>query len=296
MLNEKSYQIGNMVITCISELLLKQTTPAELFPNWNSELLSDSLSWLPPGTMDETHQHVILSVHSWLIRTPRHVILIDTGVGSNKNRPFTPAFHQLSLPYLDKLQALGVKPENVDYVLMTHLHVDHVGWNTCLKEGNWVPTFPNARYVFSKTEYEYYNNPINHIPRNKTSVIAQQDSIIPLIQAGLADMIAVDGSEWIDGLSFMPTAGHSIDHATISLSSCGQEALFIGDLLHHPLQVRYPNLNSIYDTFSEQAIASRLWVLEYASRRKPTIFCSHFPNSSVGTVTHDDQKFHWSYI
>ncbi len=246
--------------------------------------------------MDSSCQHALMSVHTWVVRTPRHIILIDTGVGNDKNRPYTPGFDHLQLPYLEKLAAIGVKPEAVDYCLMTHLHVDHVGWNTQCKDGQWVPTFPNARYVFSQKEYEYYTNPANHTERNKTSVIILKDSIVPVINAGLADMITIDGSEVVDGIAFMPTGGHSIDHASIRLSSRGEEALFTGDLLHHPIQVRYPELNSIFDAFGEQAQRSRCWALEYAVRQHATLFCSHFPESSAGTVTYSGQNFSWQYL
>jgi glyoxylase-like metal-dependent hydrolase (beta-lactamase superfamily II) len=295
-INPKTYTIGDAKVSSVDELTLNNVSPASLFPDWNPELLTGHQSWLSPDSMDMDCKHAFMSVHTWIIQTKNHTILIDTGVGNDKDRPYTPGFNHLKLPYLEKLSALGVKPEEVDYVLMTHLHVDHVGWNTRYEDGHWVPTFPNARYVFSKKEYEYYTNPANHNDRNKTSAIILQDSIVPVIDAGLADMIKIDGSEVIDSLSFMPTPGHSIDHASIRFSSHGEEALFAGDLLHHPIQVRYPELNSVFDAFPEQAHRSRLWALEYAIKKHATLFCSHFPGSSAGLVTHNDQKFNWQYL
>jgi glyoxylase-like metal-dependent hydrolase (beta-lactamase superfamily II) len=121
----------------------------------------------------------IMSVHSWLIRTPRHNILVDTCCGNAKNRPGSPHFHQLDTPYLDRLQAAGVAPEDIDYVLCTHLHVDHVGWNTRLLDGRWAPTFPNAKYVFSREELNFWDPSKNpHLPRD---VFA--DSVLPVIAA-----------------------------------------------------------------------------------------------------------------
>lgn len=295
-INSKTYQVGDIRVTRVGELVLDNFTPTSLFPDWDSKILRDHQSWLSPGSMDESFEHALMSVHTWVVRTPKHTLLIDPGVGNDKNRPFTPGFNHLHLPFLERLSAAGVKPEAVDYVLMTHLHVDHVGWNTQLVDGRWVPTFPNARYVFSKTEYEYYKNPANHNDRNKTSVIIQQDSVIPIIEAGLAEMIDIDGSEYIDGLSFKPTSGHSVDHASISLYSCGEEALFVGDLLHHPIQVRFPELNSMFDAFAEQARASRLWALEYATERRAMLFSSHLPESAAGLVTRRGKRFDWQYL
>ena len=217
-------------------------------------------------------------------------------VGNDKERPFTPYFDHLHLSYLDKLSNVGIKPEDVDYVLMTHLHVDHVGWNTRLSNGEWVPTFPKAKYVFSKEEYEYYKDPANHNDRNKTSVIIQKDSILPIIEAGLAEMIYIDGSEFTEGLSFKPTPGHSINHSSITLSSRGKNALFSGDIFHAPIQVRYPELNSIFDAFTDQARSSRLWGIEYAADQHATVFSSHFPESSAGLVEQKGKKFNWQYI
>ncbi|HEY3425415.1 MAG TPA: MBL fold metallo-hydrolase [Negativicutes bacterium] len=295
-IKSKTYQVGDVNVTRIDELVLNNVTPSALFPNWDTEVLRDHQSWLSPGSMDANLKYALMSVHTWVVKTRHHTILIDTGVGNDKERPFTPGFDHLQLPYLEKLSAVGVEPEAVDYVLLTHLHVDHVGWNTRRVNGHWVPTFPNARYVFSKTEYEYYKDTANHNTRNKTSVVIQQDSVVPIIEAGLADMINIDGSEFIDGLSFNPTPGHSIDHSTISLSSCGAEALFVGDLLHHPIQVRYPEWNSMFDAFPEQACSSRLWALEYAAKRQAILFSSHFPESSAGLVTRKGKRFAWHYI
>lgn len=291
----KTYQVGDATVTYVGEIITNNVMPSTLFPNWSPDLLADHQSWLSGNSIDPYSKQLFMSIHTWVVKTKYHTILIDTGVGNNKRRPFTPHFDNLQLPYLQNLLSAGVEPEAVDYVLATHLHVDHVGWNTQKVDDQWVPTFPNARYVFSKAEYEYYQNPANHNDRNKTSVIVQKDSIEPIIAAGLADMIKIDGNELIDGLSFKPTPGHSIDHTSIALTSQGEEALFVGDLLHHPIQVRYPELNSIYDAFPEQARLSRRWALEYAAEHKAILFCSHFPESSAGTVAHYNHTFHWTY-
>ncbi len=291
-IKSKTYKVGDVEVTRISESILDSFTSASLLPDWNS--LTDRQKMILSGSMEA--KPALLSTHTWLVKTKKHTILVDTGAGNDKKRPFTPYFDHLYLPYLEKLSNAGIKPGDVDYVLMTHLHVDHVGWNTRLSNGEWVPTFPNAKYIFSKEEYEYYKDPANHNDRNKTSVIIQKDSILPIIEAGLAEMIHIDGSEFIDGLSFKPTPGHSINHSSITLSSCGKKALFSGDIFHTPIQVSYPKLNSIFDVFTDQARSSRLWGVEYALKQHAIVFSSHFPESSAGLVVRRGENFKWQYI
>lgn len=237
-----------------------------------------------------------MSIHTWLLKTKKHTIIIDPGVGNCKNRPFTPDFHHLNTPFLKRLRKTGFKPEDVDYVLMTHLHVDHVGWNTTHSDGELIPTFSNAEYIFSKKEYEYFNDPANHNERNKTSVLVQKDSIQPIIDAGLASMIKVDDYEVVDGLKFVSTPGHSIDHVSITLTSQGENALFSGDLFHTPVQIQYPELNSIYDAFGDLALKSRRWGINYAKDHHATVFSSHFPLSSAGHIVEHGKSFEWKFI
>ena len=291
-IESKTYRVGEVEITRITESVLDSFTPSSLLPGWNS--LTEEQKMASPYTMEAKPS--LLSTHTWLVKTRKHTILVDTASGNDKERPFTPYFNQLSLPYLERLSDVGIKPEDVDYVLMTHLHVDHVGWNTRLYNGEWIPTFPNARYVFSKEEYEYYKDPANHNDRNKTSVIVQNDSILPIIEAGLAEMIYIDGTEFIDGLSFKPTPGHSVNHSSITLSSRGENALFSGDIFHNPVQISCPELNSIFDAFTDQARSSRLWGVEYASEHHATVFSSHFPQSSAGRVVSSGENYKWFYI
>jgi glyoxylase-like metal-dependent hydrolase (beta-lactamase superfamily II) len=199
--------------------MLSNFTPGALFPDWNPNIVVTNPDCLQPDTMDDSREHILMSVHSWLVREPGRTTLVDTGVGNGKHRPYAPFFDQLKNPFLERLQATGVEPIDIDYVLLTHLHVDHVGWNTCLEGDRWVPTFPKARYLFSRAEREYFTDPKNHTERNRTSFQVQNDSIDPIIEAGLADPIEVDGTEPIEGFIFYPTPGHSVRHALIGFRS-----------------------------------------------------------------------------
>jgi len=183
----------------------------------------------------------------------------------------------------------------VDFVLLTHLHVDHVGWNTRLQEARWVPTFPNARYVFSRAEHDYFTNPANRSERNRTSFAVQVDSVDPVIEAGLADMIEVNGSEVLDGISFYLTPGHTPTHASIVLRSEGGTAIFPGDVMHYPVQVAHPNWNSIFDASAEDSIRSRAWALAFAADSQAEVFSSHFPASGAGRVVRTPNGFEWRF-
>ncbi|UWU72716.1 MBL fold metallo-hydrolase [Bradyrhizobium sp. NC92] len=306
----KTYQVGEASITRIDELRLAAFKFDALYPGGEPEALGRHRDRLEAGSFDAATGTFIQSIHSWLVRTPHHTILIDTATGNDKNRPEIPPLHRLNEPFLARLAAAGVTPEQVDYVLLTHVHADHVGWNTRLIDGRWVPTFPNATYVFSAIEKAYGESlatgteptgPARPAPAlgpalRKPADRVYDDSVRPVIEAGLAKLIAADGSEVIEGISFVPTPGHSVDHASIRLVSRGEEALFAGDVMHHPLQVYEPSLNSCFCEFPEAALRSRAFVLEDAAERGATVFTTHFAQSSVGRISRTGGRFTWQFV
>ncbi|WP_439400822.1 MBL fold metallo-hydrolase [Bradyrhizobium sp. DASA03068] len=306
----KTYQIGEASVTRIDELRLAAFKFGALYPEGEPQALERHRDRLEAGSFDAATGTFIQSIHSWLVRTPHHTILIDTATGNDKNRPEIPPLHRLNEPFLARLAAAGVTPEQVDYVLLTHVHADHVGWNTRLVDERWVPTFTNATYVFSAIEQAYGESlatgteptgparpaPSLGPPLRKPADRVYDDSVRPVIEAGLARLIAVDGSEAIEGISFVPTPGHSVDHASIRLVSRGEEALFAGDVMHHPLQVYEPSLNSCFCEFPEAATRSRAFVLEDAAERGATVFTTHFAQSSVGRVSRTGGRFTWQFV
>jgi glyoxylase-like metal-dependent hydrolase (beta-lactamase superfamily II) len=292
---QQFYMIGQARVTRIEELMLSNFTSAALFPDWDPSIVAANPDWVTPGTMDESQEHILLSVHSWLIQEPGRTTLVDTGVGNGKSRPYAPYFDRLNNSFIERLQALGVGPADVDYVLLTHLHVDHVGWNTRLAEDRWVPTFPNAQYLFSRAEHAYFSDPQNLTDRNRTSFQVQEDSVDPIIEAGLADQIEIDGSEPIPGFTFYATPGHSVGHASIGFRSGKDLALFPGDVFHSPVEIYRPNCNTVFDAFPEEARKSRKWALNFAADNKPTCFSSHFPVSSAGNVVREGCGFRWQF-
>ncbi len=303
----QTYQVGDATVTRILELSLPQVAPQDLFPDLEANTLAEHGHQLTPGSYDPRTKRFALSIHTWLVRLPGRTILVDTSTGNDKTVPENPALDHLHGPFLARLAAAGVRPEEVDTVLHTHLHVDHVGWNTHLEAGRWVPTFPNARHVFSRREQRYLASlyggeaapdlppPALGVPMKRPYRFIYQQSIAPVMEAGLAQMIDVDGTERADGFAYLPTPGHSVDHASVRLRSQGQEALFLGDVLHHPLQVYRPDLRSVYCEFPEPARASRRWVLNYAAEHGCLCFTTHVAESSAGYVRREGDGFAWQF-
>jgi len=288
MLSINAYIVGDAVITRITEQLITTLSPQQLFPDSDQGSFARYRDWMTPDHLSENLQTVVMSVHSWLVRTPHHLILVDTASGNGKNRPFSVLFHQLHSPWLERLAAAGVAPEDIDLVLLTHLHVDHVGWNTVLKDGRWKPTFPNARYVFSKAEMDFYSTP-EASPR----MMVFEDSVQPVIEAGQADVMADGGGEYQPGIYFHPTPGHSVGHMSISLDSQGEVALFCGDVMHHPIQVYHPQWNSVFCAEQDLSRSSRRWVLDHALQTRARVFTTHFAGSSVGTIAITPDGYAW---
>jgi glyoxylase-like metal-dependent hydrolase (beta-lactamase superfamily II) len=304
----KTYQIGAATVTRIDEIPLPNVVPTALYPDLDPAALEQYGRFLTDGSYDRRAGMLTESIHTWLVHFSGHTILVDTGVGNGKALPALPQFDHLDVPYLDRLLAAGVQPEEIDFVLMTHVHMDHVGWNTRYEDGRWVPTFPNAKYIFSRIEQRYNASLSGHKPapdlppltlgkpaRVPGSGVYDQ-SVAPIIESGLAKLIDVDGSEALDGMSFLPTPGHSVDHASIRLHSAGQEALFLGDVMHHPLQVYRPDLRSVYCEFPEASRASRQWILSYASENHALCFSSHFAESSAGYISRGTNGFQWQFV
>lgn len=198
--------IGDVQVTRIEELNL--TEQSILFAEWRKEMIAEHRGWMLPDFYIPETDTFLVGIHSWLVRTPRHTMLIDTCAGNAKVRAASPRFHLLNTPYLERLKAAGVAPEDVDYVICTHFHVDHVGWNTRLLDGRWVPTFPKAAYIFSRIECEA-RDPRREASR-EPSPAGQVflDSILPVIESGQARLVEGD-ENIIEGVDLMPTRGHS---------------------------------------------------------------------------------------
>ncbi|PKE29689.1 MBL fold metallo-hydrolase [Rahnella sp. AA] len=257
--------VGNCKISKISE----QTASfklASLFPDHLCDMNG------------EEDKNVELSIHSWVIKTDDDIIIIDTATGNNRNRNNIPLFHQLNTNYLENLRQAGVSPDDVTYVLLTHLHTDHVGWNTDGQEGEWQPLFPNARYICSEIE-------LKQCKTDEKRHALYQDSILPLIKNRKLETINIQTSPVFAGiLKFMPTPGHSIDHASIILQSAGEFALFTGDVMHSPVQFTHPHWNSVFCENKPLAEQSRRKAIDWCKEHDALWFSSHFPKASFGRI------------
>lgn len=288
----RHYRIGDATVTRIVETVLFTLAPERVFPQWDASVKERHGSVLRHGRgLDSTGKHLLLNVNTWVVQVDRKTILVDTGIGNAKNRPFNAVFHQLNNPYLERLARIGVQPENVDYVLMTHLHVDHVGWNTQYVDGRWRPTFPNARYVYPKAEREFYETPESE---NRRMIF--DDSVAPVIEAKLSEEIPNVRTEYAHGFVFHPTPGHSSGHMSIGFSSQGEEALFTGDIAHHPVQVYEPHWNSVFCAEQDKARQSRQWAFSYGVQREAILFTAHFPESSAGRIGRSGDSYTWDFV
>src|SRR6266436_3597558 len=180
-------RIGDFEIHRIAEYEGPFIAPQDFFPDFDPEVVRSNADHLGPRLIDPATGKLLFSFHSFIVKTGRHTIVIDSCLGNDKERPTRPQFHRLRTPYIADLGRAGISVEDVDYVMCTHLHWDHVGWNTRLDNGRWVPTFPNARYLFSKKEYEYWD-----AVHRKTPLSSMADSVLPIIEARKAELITSD--------------------------------------------------------------------------------------------------------
>jgi glyoxylase-like metal-dependent hydrolase (beta-lactamase superfamily II) len=247
-------------------------------PALTPERLAENRHWMEPAALDP-EGWLILCFQSYILRTPHHVILVDSCIGNLKPRPNRPDWNmKTDDTYMTALAAAGLRVEDIDFVLCTHLHPDHVGWNTRLDNGRWVPTFPNARYVFTAQEFSHWTN-LNA----KAPVPAFNDSVLPIVEANRADMVSGDHGIG-DLVHLLPTPGHTPGHVAVSFGRAGADGVVSGDLMHSPLQARYPELSMMFDVDQAEAAVTR--------RRFPERYCdtgtlccpAHFPSPSWGRI------------
>jgi glyoxylase-like metal-dependent hydrolase (beta-lactamase superfamily II) len=267
--------LGDVIIDRIIEQDGKFMPALDVLPGLTPEVLAANRDWLVPVAMDGD-DFFNLTVQSFVVRTPHHTILVDSCIGNDKDRPTRPRWHlKNDNRFMGGLAALGLRVEDIDFVMCTHLHVDHVGWNTKLLDGRWVPTFPNARYVFGATEYAHW---AKMYETTKDPLFL--DSVLPIVEAKKADLVDYDFSLG-DHVTILPTPGHTPGHFAVCL---GDEGVISGDLIHVPLQTRYPELSAKFDGDPVMAAATRRGFLEKFCETGTTCCFTHFPGPSAGRV------------
>lgn len=286
-----SFQVKDITIHRIVEEVGAHTPFREFFPTLTDEMLAENRHWLEPVTLDPKSGMIRLTYQSYVVKTPQHTVLLDTCIGNDKTRPARPVWTgRKDEHFMRGLAAIGVSPDEIDFVMCTHLHVDHVGWNTKLENGRWVPTFPKARYLFSKKELDHWDE-----VHKATPLAHYEDSVLPVVAAGKVDFVATD-HQVNDYVSLMPTPGHSFDHYAVKLGKGGKDALYTGDAIHSLLQLKYPDLPMRADYDGAQGAASRRRMLEEIADT-PTLCCAaHFPEPSVGLIKRDGKGFRCEFV
>jgi glyoxylase-like metal-dependent hydrolase (beta-lactamase superfamily II) len=277
------WRIGDVTVTKIVELevtggsrfILPQATYEAVLP----------ISWLQPHFADERGR-LRMSIHALVVETPTRRIIVDTCLGNDKEGRRSPGWNNLQGPFLADLAAAGFPRESIDTVLCTHLHVDHVGWNTMLVRDKWVPTFPNARYLMGRVEFDHWR--AQHEREDMAAVFA--DSVAPIHEAGLAELVETD-HRICDEISLVPTVGHTPGHVSVRIESRGEAALITGDFMHHPCQIARPEWSSSADSDPDQARRTRERMLGELCDRPVLVIGTHFAGATSGHIVRDGETY-----
>jgi glyoxylase-like metal-dependent hydrolase (beta-lactamase superfamily II) len=280
--------IGDFDVIRIEEGVFHQTKA--IFRQWTDDVLNRHRDLLVPHFFEPGADAFRVSIHSYAIRSSEGVILIDTCAGNAKPRPLSPRFSHLDTPYLQRLRAAGITPDDVRTVICTHLHVDHIGWNTRLSGDRWVPTFPNARYLFSRVEVEARDPDGGAVGAPAEAQLPFRDSVAPILAAGQAQLVAGD-ERLDDAIDLVPIPGHAPGQFAVRLRQNGREVLFAADVMHLPIQVYYPEWNSMYCEIPELAAATRQKTLESCADRDCLVLPTHFCFPHGGRVVRSGEQF-----
>ncbi len=227
-----------------------------------------------------------MSIHSFVVETPTRRIIVDTCLGNDKQNRRIPHWNDRQGPFLADLADAGFPPESIDTVLCTHLHVDHVGWNTMLRVGKWVPTFARARYLMGRVEYEHWRD--NTARPDMQPILA--DSVTPILEAGLAQLVETD-HRICDELSLVATTGHTPGHVSVRIVSRGEEALITGDFMHHPCQIAHPEWDTTADSDPAQGIRTREEMFERLAGTPVLVIGTHFAGATAGHIVRDGDGY-----
>lgn len=286
----QTWKVGDVTITQIVELtfqgldaFLPDATPEAVLP----------IEWLRPDFV--TPEGVLkFSIHALVIDTGSRRIIVDTCVGNEKPRDVFPDWHMLQTAFLEDLTAAGYPPDSIDTVLCTHLHLDHVGWNTMLRDNEWVPTFRNARYLIERSEYAYVSEEAESegvepwLRDMNRAVMA--DSIRPVVDADLVDLVGHD-HRICDEVRLIPTPGHTIGHVSVQIESAGESALITGDFIHHPCQLVHPEWSVTTDFDPVASHKTRLAAFADLVDTPTLVIGTHWPQPTAGRIVRQDDAF-----
>ncbi|HKU05349.1 MAG TPA: MBL fold metallo-hydrolase [Bradyrhizobium sp.] len=281
-----TFKAGDLTIHRIIEQETTFLPALEMLPALTPEVLTENRAWMQAAKALDASDVLILCFQSYVVKTPHHTILIDSCIGNDKPRPRFPKWHmKTDNIYMRALATADISVDDIDYVMCTHLHPDHVGWNTRLENGRWVPTFPKARYVFAKTEIDHWAG-----VHAKTPVPTIEDSVMPIIEAKRYEAVGND-HQIGDHVRILPTPGHTPGHVAFRFGKAKDEAVFSGDLMHSPIQTRYPELSVKADVDPVESAKTRRSFLERYCDTDTLCCTAHFPSPSVGRIKRKDNAF-----
>ncbi|HCY04764.1 MAG TPA: MBL fold metallo-hydrolase [Gammaproteobacteria bacterium] len=277
------WQIGDVRITQVVELttaslgphLLPQATPAAM----------QTIPWMAPF-IDERGR-IVLSMHALVVESLGQTIVVDTCIGNDKSRTY-PKWNNMQGDFLQRFGAAGFSLEQVDTVLCTHMHVDHVGWNTRWQDGAWQPTFPRAEYLFAEDEWQYWRQ------QSQEYGPVIEDSVQPIFDAGQAVVVSQQ-HRLNDEIFLQPTPGHTPGHVSVYIQSKGESAIITGDMLHHPCQIVHPDWSTTADTDQSMAAATRTEFLRQYSDQPVLVIGTHFAAPTAGHIVKDGLAYRLSY-
>ncbi|MDC0073638.1 MBL fold metallo-hydrolase [Alphaproteobacteria bacterium] len=270
--------IGNVFVTKITEYLDK-LDPNFVLPDYSPDIFDKNYDWLFPNYIDLIQKKLNFSFHSSLLVTDKYNILIDTCVGNNKNRPLENWHQRNSNAYLNALKLNNIDVNKIDYVMCTHLHADHVGWNTKLQNNKWVPTFPNAKYIFSKIDYNFFNN----VRENEQGYQSMIDSVKPIVDSGKSIIVDYD-YEINNEIKLIHTPGHTPGHYCVSIESGSEKGIVSGDVIHHPIQIIHPEWKTNFCNNPEESSSSRIKFVDSVTDRDIKIIPAHFASPTIGHI------------
>lgn len=289
-------RVGGLTIDLLSEIEHCYMPVSFLFNDLAPVDLERNMSWLGPRFIEPQERLLGFAFQAFVIRTGSLTILVDSCNGERKTRPTAPWQHDLrSTAFLDNLGRLGLRCEDIDIVVCTHLHCDHVGWHTRRENGRWVPTFPKARHLFGRAEFAHFRSRYEREGAAAVNHGSFADSVLPVVEAGLAEF--VDEDHVVSGaageVALSPSPGHSFGHCCVHVRSGGEEAVVTGDVLHHPIQFDLPGLFMRADLDPNLAAKTRRSVLEHCADRAAWLCAGHIPERSIIQVRRFEDRFRW---
>jgi glyoxylase-like metal-dependent hydrolase (beta-lactamase superfamily II) len=287
----KQLRIGDITIDAVIEREGPWRRPQDFFPAYDEAVFKHHLPSMEPEVFDAALGMMVITYQTFVVRTLRYTILVDTCTGEDKGHP-PPFDFPGKERWRNELFALGLSYEKVDYVFCTHLHIDHTGWNTTLRDGRWVPTFPNAKYIFHKREYAVWE--AEHKKGANPPGTVFRDNCLPIVEAGQA-LLVDDDYALDDTITLTPTPGHSPCHCCVNIFSKGKRAVVAGDLMHHVIQCREPDWSAKPDWDPKQSAVSRRKFFASVADTDTLILPIHFPAPTAGLIKADGERFNYRY-